>query len=170
VATGSADATIRVWCTSTGECVRILDLHNGTIWWLAFSHDSTLIASGVGDNTIQIWNTSTGECFKTLRGHLKSVTAVTFPHDSTLIASGSDDGTIRIWRSSMGECIRTLDIEVPAIYLRFQSGNSHVLTGRGAFNIRKVSGRSSNEPLPITASGHRSFLGLSGDGCWGHMG
>ncbi|PKK41953.1 hypothetical protein CI102_14008, partial [Trichoderma harzianum] len=69
IASGSADETIRLWHTSTGECIQKLEGHSDYIRSVTFSHDSSLIASGSDDETIQLWRTNTGECIQTLEGH-----------------------------------------------------------------------------------------------------
>ncbi|GJN78789.1 hypothetical protein PLIIFM63780_002298 [Purpureocillium lilacinum] len=76
---------------------------------VAFSPDSTLVASGSDDETIRLWRVATGECVQTLEGHDGWVRSVAFSPDSTLVASGSGDETIRLWRVATGECVQTLE-------------------------------------------------------------
>ncbi|PWI65057.1 hypothetical protein PCL_07469 [Purpureocillium lilacinum] len=109
VASGSADKTIRIWRTATGECIQTLEGHDSMVTSVAFSHDSALVASGSWDKTIRLWRTATGECIQTLEGHGSIVKSVVFSHDSALVASGSWDKTIRLWRTATGECIQTLE-------------------------------------------------------------
>ncbi|KAJ7744551.1 WD40-repeat-containing domain protein [Mycena olivaceomarginata] len=93
------------------------------VYSVAFSSDSTCIASGSADNTIQVWDVATGQQVygkhiasgsddKTIRvwdaatgqqvgspwaGHRAWVRSVMFSPDSTHIASGSNDNTVRVW-------------------------------------------------------------------------
>ncbi|PNP51254.1 hypothetical protein THARTR1_08158 [Trichoderma harzianum] len=99
---------------------RTVQGHEDSIEAVAFSHDSTLIASGSSDCTVKIWDRITGRCQKTLEGHNGPVNAVIFSHDSKLIASASNDSTIRIWNTTTGQCQRLLrgprsDIRVEAV-------------------------------------------------------
>ncbi|KAM7183934.1 hypothetical protein V8F33_013284 [Rhypophila sp. PSN 637] len=93
VASGSYDATIKIWNVETGEEVRTLRGHQAGIRALQFD-DSKLI-SGSLDNTVKIWNWHTGECISTLRGHTAGVISVHF--DAQLLASGSADKSVKIF-------------------------------------------------------------------------
>jgi WD40 repeat protein len=64
---------------------------------VAFSPDSTLVASASGDGIVRLWDTATGAARHTLRGHLGRVFAVAFSPDGKLAASASHDNTVRLW-------------------------------------------------------------------------
>ena len=75
-------------------CLQTLEGHSDWVSSVAFSHDSTRLASGSVDGTVKIWDVSSGACLQTLEGHSDSVSSVAFSHDSTRLASGSDDTTV----------------------------------------------------------------------------
>jgi WD40 repeat protein len=77
-------------------CLQTLEGHSNTVYSVAFSHDSTRLASASDDNTVKIWDTGSGKCLQTLEGHSNTVWSVAFSHDSTLLASASDDKTVKI--------------------------------------------------------------------------
>lgn len=93
LATGSYDATIKIWDTDTGEELRTLRGHTSGIRCLQF--DDTKLISGSIDRTIKVWNWRTGECISTYTGHRGGVIALHF--DATILASGSMDKTVKIW-------------------------------------------------------------------------
>ncbi|KAK3948488.1 WD40-repeat-containing domain protein [Pseudoneurospora amorphoporcata] len=93
LATGSYDATIKIWNIETEECIRTLVGHTAGIRALQFD-DSKLI-SGSLDHTIKVWNWHTGECLSTFAAHTDSVISVHF--DGHLLASGSSDKTVKIF-------------------------------------------------------------------------
>jgi WD40 repeat protein len=62
-ASGSADNTIKLWNTKSGECLRTLSGHGSRVWSVSFDGDG-LLASGSWDNMIKLWNTKTGECVR----------------------------------------------------------------------------------------------------------
>ena len=93
LATGSYDATIKIWDTGTGKEIRTLSGHASGIRCLQF--DDTKLISGSLDRTIKVWNWRTGECISTYTGHQGGVICLHF--DSTILASGSMDNTVKIW-------------------------------------------------------------------------
>jgi WD40 repeat-containing protein SMU1 len=65
---------------------------------LAFSRDSTLLASGSQSGKIKIWNILTGKCTKKLStAHSQGVTSVSFNEDASQVLSSSFDGTMRLF-------------------------------------------------------------------------
>ena len=78
-------------------CLQTLEGHSNSVFSVAFSPDSTRLASGSRDDTVKIWDASSGACLQTLEGHSDWVNSVAFSPESTRLASGSDDDTVKIW-------------------------------------------------------------------------
>jgi hypothetical protein len=53
VASGSADQTVKIWDASSGDCLQTLEGHSDLVWSVAFSQDSTRLASGSRDNAFR---------------------------------------------------------------------------------------------------------------------
>ena len=68
-------------------CQQTLEGHSRSVTSVAFSPDSTLVASASYDETVKIWDIATGTCTQTLEGHSDWVNSVAFSPDSTLVAS-----------------------------------------------------------------------------------
>jgi WD40 repeat protein len=47
-------------------CLQTLEGHSNYVNSIAFSHDSTRLASASRDRTVRIWDASSGDCLKTL--------------------------------------------------------------------------------------------------------
>ncbi|KAI1434401.1 quinon protein alcohol dehydrogenase-like superfamily [Xylaria sp. CBS 124048] len=92
LATGSYDATIKIWNMEKGEVVRTLQGHTMGIRALQF--DDRMLVSGSLDGTVKIWNWRTGACINTL-DHQGGV--ITVHMEGDLLASGSMDRSIKIF-------------------------------------------------------------------------
>lgn len=124
LASASMDGAIKIWDMNDIDClpnpmnvgVGVPDASHAAleghysrmIVSMAFSHDSSRLASAAWDDmTVKIWD-SNGVCLQTLHGHENRICSVRFSHDSTKIASASMDCTARIWDADKGECLQTL--------------------------------------------------------------
>jgi WD40 repeat protein len=90
-------------------CLQTLERHSRGVSSVAFSHDSTKLASASYDRTVKIWDAHSCACLQTLEGHSGKVSSVAFSHDSTRLASASDDRTVKIWDAYSGACLQTLE-------------------------------------------------------------
>lgn len=109
LASAAHDQLVKLWDTSTGQCIHTLRGHNAWVWSLSWSPDGQMLATGSCDRTIKIWDTDTGECLQTLAGHTNMVFTVAWSGDRHKLASGSSDYSIKIWNPETGECSNTLN-------------------------------------------------------------
>ena len=99
LASGGADATIRLWNSASGAQKRTLDRGGGAILSsLAFSPDGATLASGGSDGGVRFWDALTGEPRGAFPEHSLPVTSVAFSPDGRLLASGSQDKTVTVRR------------------------------------------------------------------------
>jgi WD40 repeat protein len=94
---------------SWSACLQTLEGHSKGVTSVAFSHDSSKLASASDDRTVKVWDASSGACLQTLEGHSSWVSSVAFSHDSSKLASASDDNTVKVWDASSGVCLETLE-------------------------------------------------------------
>ncbi|GAA5881529.1 hypothetical protein JCM3774_002013 [Rhodotorula dairenensis] len=118
-ATGSRDKSIRIWDTSSGQCLKTLIGHDNWVRALIFHPSGKFLLSASDDKTIRTWDLATGRCLKVLEAHGHFVTtmawgraktsAATLPNGAgganhaetaqvvNVVASGSVDQTVKIW-------------------------------------------------------------------------
>ena len=66
IASGGEDHLIRLWDMKSGQLLRTLEGHTGTVVSIAFSADGSRILSGSEDTTFKIWKAETGELIGTV--------------------------------------------------------------------------------------------------------
>jgi WD40 repeat protein len=99
---GSADNTVRVWNTATGQPIGQPMRHDDRVMSVAFSPDGTRIASGSADNTVRMWNAATGQPIGQPMRHDGAVYSVAFSPNGTRIATASANSTARLWDTATG--------------------------------------------------------------------
>lgn len=81
--------------------------HATRVTAVAWSPDSTRIASASYDKTVRIWDVSTDDNLFTYRGHSDRVLSVAWSPDGKRIASASTDRTVQVWDAATGGSIFT---------------------------------------------------------------
>ena len=147
-------------------CLQTLEGHSDWVWSVAFSHDSTRLASASDDRTVNIWDTSRGECLQTLEGHSDQVRSVAFSHDSTRLASASDDGTVKVWDTSSGECLQTLEIGEALLNISVDTTGLYLHTEIGTIAIDILSVSNITSSVTNSQNPRYQSKGLSLDGAW----
>jgi WD40 repeat protein len=99
---------VRLWDTTTGKLMAVMEGHKNLVNHLAFSPDGTRLASGSLDQTVWLWDGVTGQKVATLRGHSSFVTSLAFTPDGRHLLSGSADGTLRMWDGHTGDLVAVL--------------------------------------------------------------
>ncbi|MCY3411779.1 MAG: hypothetical protein INQ03_09120 [Candidatus Heimdallarchaeota archaeon] len=136
LASGSGDASVRIWNSTTNKEIKTLSGHLGGVRSVSFSPDGSILASGSDDNTIILWNTTTYEEISTLSGHTGNVRSIAFSPNGRIIASGSEDDKIKLWNITSNTVITTLSSQILGIYSVAYSPDGKILSsGSGENNI-----------------------------------
>ncbi len=109
LASGSDDATICLWDTTTYQLVRTLKT-NGLIGAITFSPNGKTLANGHGAG-IQLWNLQTGQPVFNIREYTSTVSDLAFSHDGKLLASARIDDNIQLYDAKTGQRKFTFDEE-----------------------------------------------------------
>ena len=98
------DARATEWEVECG-----LDQRRSPVFRLAFSPDSTKLASATWGNTVWVWDVATRTVERELRGHDNLVHAIAFAPDGRGLYTGGYDGTVREWRMGRAQSRRVAD-------------------------------------------------------------
>lgn len=109
LATGSDDASIRLWEVETGDHTKSLKGHLKGVTGLCFARDGNYLISCSADFSIKIWNSEADYCcIKTMHGHDNTISSLCIIPDLDMIASVSRDQTVKLWDLASGYCNATL--------------------------------------------------------------
>ncbi|BAY41984.1 WD-repeat protein (plasmid) [Nostoc sp. NIES-2111] len=138
LASGSADRTIKLWSSHTGQCLQTLHGHDSWVWAIAFSPDDKLLASGSYDHTVKIWDVSSGECLQTLQGHPGSVLAVAFSCDGKTLFSSGYEKLVKQWDVETGDCLQTWEADSNRVWAVAVNGDNQYLTTGGDDSVVRL--------------------------------
>ncbi|WP_115384530.1 WD40 repeat domain-containing protein [Jannaschia formosa] len=157
LATGSWDATARLWGTVTGAPLATLKGNNAGVLSVAFSPDGARLATGSADGTARLWDAATGEPLTAMEGHGDWVRSVAFSPDGARLATGSDDRTVRLWDPVTGEQLATLRGHGGAVRsVAFSSNGARLATG-SMDGTARLWDAATGEPL-ATLRGHEGTV------------
>ena len=108
LASGSYDATIKLWDLAPGKETATLRGHTAGVYSVAFTPDGKTLASGSHDDTARLWDVAAGREISAFK-HGYHVKRVAFtPDGKTLISAG--EGPIKLWDVATAKERATLDL------------------------------------------------------------
>ena len=95
----------RLWNTSTGELIAVLDGSSPVL-----SPDGCLVLTISKKKTMKLWDVATGKLKLTLTNHEGDITSTSFSADGSKLATGSDNGTVKLCDTATGQARFTLTV------------------------------------------------------------
>lgn len=109
IASCSADATVRIWSSSTGAHLNTLEGHLAGISTLSWAPDSRTLATGSDDKSIRLWDVKTGKPHTyPLIGHHNYIYSIAFNPKGNILVSGSYDEAVFVWDVRTRRILRQL--------------------------------------------------------------
>lgn len=108
LASGGADALIKVWNWQKPRALASLQGHPSAVTALAFSPDGKVLASGGADGTVRLWEVAGKRLQATLSGHQGPVRVLAFTPEGRTLASAGAEPVVRLWSVAQGRPIGAL--------------------------------------------------------------
>ncbi len=157
VASGSEDASIKLWDYESHQYENTLKGHTMAITCVRFNPSGTILASSSSDMTAKIWDISKHVCLKTLRGHDHTVSGLSFVGGGDQLVTCSRDQTIKCWDISSGFCVKTLNGHSDWVRcLSANIDNVHIASGGNDSTI--IIWNLSNSQAEQTLRGHEHVV------------
>ncbi|MGA2075907.1 MAG: hypothetical protein ABSH52_20655 [Terriglobia bacterium] len=150
VATGSEDATAKVWDLQTGN--KLLTLGGGES--LAWAPDGKRLATGNRDATAKVWDAETGKLLFTLSGDERGARSMAWSPDAKRLATVSlDQRVAEVWDVAAGKKLLTLSGEIQGfLSVTWSPDGRRLATGDGDSNAKVWDAGTGK--LLLTLSGH----------------
>ena len=133
LASASADTTVRVWSSTSGETLYIYHGHTGlynAVYAVGWAPDGRHIASGGADRTVQVWDAATGNRSFVYSGHLARVLTLAWAPNARAIASGGADRTVQVWDAVNNKLLFIYPGHTGTVYtLAWSPGGTFIASG-----------------------------------------
>lgn len=89
--------------------------HRDEVWYMAFSHDGSKLASASRDARAIIWDLDKFSLKFILCDHKKAISYLSWSPDDSLLITASNDTTLKIWDTKTGDLVHTFAKHVEAV-------------------------------------------------------
>jgi WD40 repeat protein/tRNA A-37 threonylcarbamoyl transferase component Bud32 len=167
VATGSTDATVRLWQADSGKPLRTLTGHRESVTALAWLPVGQRLASGDLSGAVRLWDLPGGKPARVLVQGGAGVGCLAFAADGKTLAAGGEDGAISLWDVALGKRVAALEGHPAGVAgLVFLSGPGEGLLSAGRDGTVRRWDLASGRCAEVLAGlpGPATALALSPDG------
>jgi WD40 repeat protein len=128
LASGSEDATVRLWDVASGEQRAVLRGHTAYVENLTFYPDGLRLVSSAANQELHLWDVKSGaslgsptspswrQITRWPRHPGGPVADLALSDDGALVARGGDDGVLRLWDVTTGRELGAFDWGLGPVY------------------------------------------------------
>jgi tRNA A-37 threonylcarbamoyl transferase component Bud32 len=137
LATGSDDATLRLWDPTAGRQTAVLSGHGSAVLAVAFAHSGKFLVASGGDGTLRVWDAAGHKEERELQHHNGSVRRAPLSPDDRTVALASSTQGVELWDLGSGTVRQTLAGRHGTIWaLAFSPDGQTLATGDTSGSIR----------------------------------
>lgn len=108
IASGGNEKIVNLWDARSGEHVGLIETET-TVYTIAFSSESRLLAVGGRGSDITVFETESFDLIHRLVGHVGVVLVLATSRFNSMLVSGSADKSIRLWDLHLGTILQVLE-------------------------------------------------------------
>lgn len=128
----SEDKTIKIWDTTSKQCVNNFSDSVGFANFVDFSPNGTCIASAGSDHAVKIWDIRMNRLLQHYQVHSSGVNCLSFHPSGNSLVTASSDGTVKILDLVEGRLIYTLQGHTGPVFTVSFSKDGELFTSGGA--------------------------------------
>ncbi len=167
LASGGADAEVRVWDSANGATLKALTGHAGAVSALAFSDDGRWLASAGHDGNVRLWDARALTAYAEWRGPGGALQALAFAPNGRRLAAAGRTRTIALWDVASGRITLTVPAGGEVRALAFSPDGQWLAAAGADGTARLYDATRGGEPA--SRSVHRAgirALAFAPDGRW----
>ncbi|MFC1707571.1 WD40 repeat domain-containing protein [Planctomycetota bacterium] len=112
LASGSDDATVKIWKVADGSMLRTLTGHKDEeVQCVQFSSDGASVFSGGDAGTLCHFAAHSGELLAAIEAHRDTLWEIDVAPNGKLLATSGRDGAVRVWDLASMACVRTFKVD-----------------------------------------------------------
>lgn len=162
----TSGSQIQLWNAANGKPIRMLSQAKGLYGVMAFSPDSTMLATGGDAISLSIWRVSDGALLRTIYTPGQFIRAAAFSPDGTLLATAGSDNTITLRNVSDGTIKDTLTGHTRCILSLAFSPDNHWLASASSDGTVRLWDMPSGAVLQILRNPDFSYYDTRDESFW----
>ena len=134
IMTGSLDKSVRIWNSSDGTSLAILDGHTAALVGAMFLGDGQQAVSVDQMGRVIVWEIATAQPLQSWETGIQGVCAVALHAQKPWLAVASEDGEIRLWDVQLGKLLGSRTAPTGITFIAFSPSGDRLAVASAARN------------------------------------